>query len=438
MAGKSFADIVRQSAKDNQSKTILSRIEQIKEKAKKQESFSVIPPLKRTEQPNKRASKQASKHTPEQTQPRVREQVFEQVPKQVFEQAPEQTNTQTSKQAPTQPNTHTTTHTPEQTSNRTTEQPGAFNPLKKPSDLKFNQYQILHYIYFQRPFKVKGPNGISSLLNIKYGTVRNSLESLARKGYISKPFSINDGINNGSTCLVDENKCFKLFGPTETEQPDNRATEQATTQPHNYATKQTTTQPGNCTTAQVSSSYKLVSKYLNKLTNYLENSSFWSGQGLSVKKCEEWIKEFYPDDPEALITQLMFAEKTETVLKPKTKTSVHVFYGCLLNGGLTRPKDFEFPHERALRIKKQEIENQEKALAEIELLRQKEKMIADQLAFNDLLSNPENVDILINEIENKFLTPKTKISIQTYRKTGKIDSKLENALKREFDKPDEE
>ena len=186
------------------------------------------------------------------------------------------------------------------------------------------------------------------------------------------------------------------------------------------------------------SSYKLVSKYLNKLTNYIEFSQFWKSQGLSVKKCEKWIKEFYPDDPESLITQLMFAEKTETVLKPKTKTPAHVFYGCLLNGGLTRPKGFEFPEEKAVRIKKQEIEAQKKILADQQAMREQEKLLADQQVFLILLKNKENVDLLIHKIEKRFIIPKTKISIKLYRETGQIDSKLETSLKNEFNCSDEE
>ena len=101
----------------------------------------------------------------------------------------------------------------------------------------------------------------------------------------------------------------------------------------------------------------------------------------------------------------------------------------MLNGGLTRPKDFEFPEEKAARIKKQEIEAKKKILADQVAIREQEKILADQQAFLSLLKNKENVDLLIHKIEKRFITPKTKISIKLYRETGQIDSKLETALK---------
>ncbi len=85
---------------------------------------------------------------------------------------------------------------------------------KKPENLNVYQYVILCHIYYNRPFKVHAQSGIGSLLNIPTGSVRNSLRSLDKKGYIANLRSINDGINKGSNCIVNEQKCIKLFGPT--------------------------------------------------------------------------------------------------------------------------------------------------------------------------------------------------------------------------------
>jgi len=180
-------------------------------------------------------------------------------------------------------------------------------------------------------------------------------------------------------------------------------------------------------------SYKLVSKFFKKLTNYIESSEFWRGQGLTSQKCQEWVNEFdfLKNNPEFLITQLMFAEHTDAVLNPK-KTPVHVFYGCLKNGGLTRPKNFEFPKERAARIQQEELDRQKKIIEIQEKLIEQERQLADKMAFLEFLKDKENINFLLTKIEKKFTSSTTKNSIRLYKKTGKIDSKLYAALKRKY------
>lgn len=99
----------------------------------------------------------------------------------------------------------------------------------KPRDLTIEQFMILHFIYFNRPFKVRSDKGLAvgNLLNppMTASNVRNRLKSLVNKGYIDKPYSVNDGISQGSSCSVNLIKCLKLFGPSGlmTDEPvDNR------------------------------------------------------------------------------------------------------------------------------------------------------------------------------------------------------------------------
>jgi hypothetical protein len=378
--GKSFADKVRETASNSHPQNILSRIERIKKNSK--ESLVEDSPI------------------------------LEIRDNQIEEQTSEQTSRRTNEQASEHTPMHVPEHMSEQTNKRTNEQTPFFDNSLCPPDLRLNQFQVLNYIYFNRPFSVRG---LTHILNIKYGTVRNILGSLTRKNYIEKPFRLNNGVANGSTCVVDEIKCIKLFGPSNIEQT-------------NIRTYEHTSVPN-----------KLVSKYLNKLTNYIENSDFWKKESLSEKKCEQWLEEFkfLKNDPDLLITQLMFAENTNSVLEPKTKTPVHVFYGCLKNGGLTRPKTFLFPDEKALKIRQQELKIKEKLLADQAAIREKEIKIADELAFNEFMENKENVESLISEIEKTFVTPKKKNSIKIFRKGGQIDSTLYNALKNEFGKTED-
>ena len=180
------------------------------------------------------------------------------------------------------------------------------------------------------------------------------------------------------------------------------------------------------------SSYKIDRKILNNLSIYLENSKYWKGQGLSLKKCETWISEIEHCDYSFLLTQLQFGEFSKDVINSERPLSY--FRTCLLSGGLERPKDFEFPEEKVTRIKNQEIEILKTTLNEQKSIREKEKEIADKQIFMDLLQDKENIEFLITEIKKSFVTQKMKISIKLYQKTGQIDSKLEKALEREFEK----
>ena len=184
------------------------------------------------------------------------------------------------------------------------------------------------------------------------------------------------------------------------------------------------------TNGHFESTYKTDRQILNNLSVYVESSDYWQGQGLTLKKCEQWIEEMQHCNPDFLLTQLQFGEHTEKVVK--SDKPVSYFRSCLMSGGLERPKEFEFPHEKAARIKQLEFETQQKALSEQESIRQKEKELADKKNFFDVLKDKETVDYLITQIESKFTTPTTKFSIKSYRTNGEIDSKLEIALQREF------
>ena len=92
------------------------------------------------------------------------------------------------------------------------------------SGLTEKQYGILHYIYFNRPFKISGSKGIGALLKIPYGSVRSSFRSLVKKHYISKPYALNIETEKYSTCKVNYEKCIPLLGETKTINPQEKPT----------------------------------------------------------------------------------------------------------------------------------------------------------------------------------------------------------------------
>ena len=134
--------------------------------------------------------------------------------------------------------------------------------------------------------------------------------------------------------------------------------------------------------------------------------------------------------PDFLLIQLQFGEEAETVIKADKPLSY--FRSCLMAGGLERPKGFEFPREKMARIKQLEFEAEQKDLLESENRRQKKREIADKKVFLDTLEDKETVNDLVTKIESRFTSTTMKALIKKYKQTGEIDSRLENALRTEF------
>ncbi|MCP3941002.1 MAG: hypothetical protein GY710_05915 [Desulfobacteraceae bacterium] len=349
-------------------------------------------------------------------------------PAHVSTQVSEHVDTCTPEQVPTQQDNRTPEHpnnsTPTQVNTCTPEQVGVLNNELKPKDLKTNQYFILSEIYFKRPFKVKGPDRIGIGAKIPYGSVRNILKSLTKKGYITKPFSINDGVNKGTTCQINELKCIPVFGPSHiinSEHVNNRAPEHL----HEW----TPAQQDNRTREHVNTSYNKERKIYN-ISFFLKNSEFWNSQGLTLKKCETWIEEIEHCNPEYLLQQLQFGEA-----EPKVVTAdrpVYYFHKIIVKDGLTRPAGFEFPEEKRARIQQKEMKHRDDLLRIQEEIRTKEKKITDKENFLAFLGNVEMVQSAIDEIESQFISSGMKISIQAYRSKVKIDSRLEGRLRQAF------
>jgi len=343
---------------------------------------------------------------------------------QVDNRATEQVNNRTSEQLSEQQSKWTSEQLSEQQSkwtsgqvdNRASGQVAPFDPQKKPADLKLNQFRILYEIYHSRPFKVAGKNRIGGQKDfpIPYGTVRNCLKSLMKKKYIFQYFSINDGVQKGTTCQINEAKCVHLFGMTyiiNSEQVDNRASEQV----------------DNRASEQVDSSYKKERKIL---LNNLSFSNFWVEQGLTKQKLNTWIEEFDFTEKE-WESQLAFGEYEPKVRQ--AESPIKYFYKSLKAGGLTRPNGFELPEERLARIRKQEHVARQKLIEEEEKLRQKEKELVKREFFLALLKDKEAVKEAIAGIEqDKFLSSNLKKSLKYFRETGQITEILETRLHRWF------
>jgi len=159
----------------------------------------------------------------------------------------------------------------------------------------------------------------------------------------------------------------------------------------------------------------------------LSVSDFWIEQGLAEQTLQEWLKEFKFSDEE-LEHQLMFGANN-----PKVKNAekpIGYFYKLLQQGGLTRPEGFEFPEERRLRIKKENIEARQKTLEEAKKIQEQERELADQESLVELLSNKEAIADALTEVEkNSSMTTKLQLAISQFKKNGQVNSILINRLK---------
>ena len=221
------------------------------------------------------------------------------------------------------------------------------------------------------------------------------------------------------------------------EQPNNRATEQVSEQPNNRATEQLPEQPSKRTTEQVpkqpNSLYIDRKIDYNNLSIFLENSEFWK-KDLSIRKCKTWLNEFEDLTPEDLLRELQIGEKHPVTNKPN-KSKLGLFYIAIKNGGLSKPKGFEFPEEKRLRKRKEKLEIELRAQKELEEIEIQALELENKKSFELEIKNPESLKKLINELlisKSFFKSTRTKKSLEIYKKTGELDLTLKTFLRKEY------
>lgn len=380
------------------------------------------------EQPNNWASeratgqqnRQTTGHSPGHSPERVPKQPNEQPNNWATGQDPEQPNNRTTERTTGQQNNKTTERAPGQPGERITEQAiSYFKAIEqidfhqnKPKNLNDKQYRILEYVYFNRPFKVKGENGIEGLLGIKYNTVRNSLRSLEVKGYIEKPFAINDGVYNGSNCRVNTDLCLTFFGPSQitqpttlfsgqpdnrttgrtTGQPNNKTPERATEQPIKRASERTPEQPSERTTDSYSSS-----SFLNNTTTITELDLsdpylfYWLENGLTVDQINKWVMEF-KHSPTMIINFLKWAKfdlVDNDIEKNIDKSVLKWFYGALKKGGYSKPVNYKSHQQLLIEKETKELEFLEAEVKALNEVRKKKQELHLSLELERVLADPE-------------------------------------------------
>jgi hypothetical protein len=344
-------------------------------------------------------------------------------PEQASKQAPELKIEQTSKQAPELK----IEQAPEQVSKHLSKQASKQAPeidfLKKPQNLNLNQYIVLHHIYFNRPFKIKGKEGIAEVLNIKYGTVRNSIESLINKGYIHKPFSINDGINKGSNCHLNKLECLKIFGNTSDKNIKNRTPEQAPEQAPEQVSKQAPTSNSS------SSSFnnKATTSKIESIFNNHPELGYWRNKNLNPKRINEWIK-ITDCSLETMIQYLCYCRFDmieNNHEKEKNINNVFNWFYKIIEqyGDYPKPKNYKSHQEKQIDKEQQLLETREKEIQKLKELRLKKIEQERDLDFEKMMADPEG------EIYKKCFN-----SLNNFMKVRKNTNGFGLSMRVEFDK----
>lgn len=166
-----------------------------------------------------------------------------------------------------------------------------------------------------------------------------------------------------------------------------------------------------------------------KISVFLENSDFWQTHGVTIVKCQEWMDELKLSS-EFLNIQLQYGEIANEVRNANNPRNY--FYRCLQKGGLAKPEGFEFPEERRMRLEQEALEVRKRALEKLRKHEDEQAQIELEENFEEIVTDPDQVDLLISSIEQGFVTPKKQLSIKKYRETGNISATLKIALRNEF------
>jgi hypothetical protein len=266
---------------------------------------------------------------------------------------------------------------------------------------------VLKYIYFNRPFKIKGPNGIPVSLNIKYGTCRNILRSLTKKGYIKKPFSVNDGVNKGSSCVVNEKVCEKIFGKTDIINPiehlDTWTPEHLDIMTPGHLNNRTPKHVDNRTTEHLNnrtlghvtalnSSSSLYKKLTTKEKFNLNHPEliYWRDLNLKTRQIQKWMDEFDLSNDD-IIESLKHCRYDICVNEIEIiKTPFDYFYGRLKKAGFYHPpKNYKSNEEQALEREKERLKRIEAQAQELKDMRLKQQEAEFDLRFQEMMVDPE-------------------------------------------------
>lgn len=265
-------------------------------------------------------------------------------------------------------------------------EPVIFEPDKKPKDLTMDQFRILHFIYFNRPFKVRSKKGlgIGDLINptMSVTNVRNRMKSLEKKGYIEKPFSVNNGISQGSSCRVNLEKCILLFGKSGLDETGPVSQWSSESQSHRA-------------TGPVPRSYSSSSVLYKTTTGAIDLSdpdlAYWAESGLTDDKIKKWAKEFKIS--ESVIVDFLRWARFDLVDNRKEKSIKEDvqswFYGALKKGGYSKPVNFKSHQQKQIEMEKAELEIRQAEIKELEKLRKQKQALQVTLEFEQMMSDPE-------------------------------------------------
>lgn len=309
----------------------------------------------------------------------------------------------------------------DQVINRSTDQVKTLKPVKKPPNLTDRQLSVLKIIYHNRPFKIHGPNGIGATLGIGAPNVRNQIKSLVNKGYINKPYSINDGVNVGSTCRVVEEKCKPLFGDTsivnpsakksdtlllrvaETDQVINWSSDQVANRPTGQVINRSTDQVDNRSSDQSINSYNSSSSSFNKITTTAEvlkkietdpELGYWRHRQLTAKQIINWSKEFQISI-DSVIESLRHCRfdlvDNELEQKKSIGQPFDWFYKRLVSVGIyQQPPGYKSHQDKEIERNKERIDKLKRQAAELKKLREEEALAMVELEFEQMMQQPES------------------------------------------------
>jgi hypothetical protein len=313
--------------------------------------------------------------------------------------------------------------------------------IKKPADLTIRQFKILEYIYFNRPFKVYTENGLGSIDNMGPNNAKNQIKSLTRKGYIFKPYSVNDGVTKGSTCRVDDTKCIPIFGPTSIPNPPEKKLgqkdlvaqrpsdlvtdiEETLISSSSYNKKTTTIQ--NC--SYVDDNEKIILDIMSVHPEY----KFWFDHQVTAKQVARWKYEFGLD-LQTILNNLCYVRWQIVAQKTTIKKSVadYLYKIMLKNGGtVNRPSGYKTMAQIDREHYEDLIKKQKDHAKEMERLKNEAIKAEIEPKIDALLKKPELKNEYIQAAVKKIRTEDRRNRIIRNIKTGRsLDGKSKNILK---------
>ena len=263
-----------------------------------------------------------------------------------------------------------------------------------------NQFKVLQYLYNLKPRVACVPD-IMQQTDIPYGTVRGCLRTLVELDCITKPKYVRKGNFRGFSYAINELRCEEFLNRQASKQVKDQVNRQVVGELNDQVDLEPIIQEkeksSNFLNKLIKNNPDSASSLLDSISEVLATHpelGYWRQKKLTPQQVQKWM-EMTGASLESMVQSLCHCRYEMVELNQEEEKNIqnvfNWFYRIIERAGFyPKPKGYQSYLERQLEIEKKLLaEKQERLKALAELQRQKKEAERD-IAFYEMLSQPDS------------------------------------------------